>query len=95
MADRPMMMVFAYDIARDRVRARVAAVLEDQAVRVQGSVFEANLTQAAADRLFTRLAALLEPGDRLRMYGISSTGLDRSRAHGGTPMPEQGDFWLV
>jgi CRISPR-associated protein Cas2 len=95
MADRPMLTVFAYDISRDRVRARVAALLEDHAVRVQNSVFEANLTHSAANRLFSRLAALLEPGDRLRMYGISATGRARCRAHGGTPLPENGDFWLV
>jgi len=95
MADRPMLMVFAYDIVRDRVRARVADLLEDHAVRVQDSVFEARLTHQAATRLFGRLRRLVEPGDMLRMYALSATGLERSLSFGGAPLPEGGDFWIV
>ncbi len=95
MADRPMLMVFAYDIVRSSVRARVANLLEDHAVRVQDSVFEARLTRAAADRLFDRLARLVEPGDMLRMYGIGASGRERSRSAGGAPLPEEGDYWIV
>ena len=95
MADRPMLMVFAYDVVRNPVRARVAALLEDSAVRVQDSVFEARLTRAAADRLFDRLSRLIEPGDLLRMYGVAAVGRERSRSAGGAPLPEDGDYWIV
>ncbi|EJW09346.1 hypothetical protein A33M_1556 [Rhodovulum sp. PH10] len=95
MADRPMLMVIAYDIVRPKVRARVADLLEEHAVRVQDSVFEARLTRAAADRLFARAKRLIEDGDSLRMYAVSSAGLERSRVAGGAPLPEDGDFWLV
>lgn len=95
MADRPMLTVFAYDIVRPRVRARVADLLEEHTVRVQDSVFEARLTQAAAERLFRRIVRLLDPGDMLRMYAITAAGFERSRAHGGAPLPDDGDFWIV
>jgi len=90
-----MLMVYCYDVVRDRVRARVAAALEHSAVRVQDSVFEARLTRAAADRLFDRVTQLIEPGDMLRMYAVSRPGLERSRSQGGAPIPEDGNFWIV
>lgn len=95
MADRAMLMVYCYDIVEARTRARVAEALEQRAVRVQDSVFEARLTRDAADRLFRQLARLLDHGDSLRMYAISAAGRDRSRGHGGAPMAEDGDYWIV
>ena len=94
MADRPMLTVYCYDIVRPRTRARVAAMLEERAVRVQDSVFEVRLTRAAADRLYDELARLVEEGDLLRMYAVSAAGLERCRAQ-GAPMAEDGDFWIV
>ena len=87
-------MVFAYDISRARTRARVATLLEDSAVRVQDSVFEARLARDAAERLFDRLVRELDPGDSLRMYAISSAGLARSRQAGGAPVTDGEGYWL-
>ncbi len=95
MSDRPMLMVIAYDIVRPRVRARVASLLEDRAVRVQDSVFEARLTEAAANRLFDKVLGQIEETDSLRMYAISTAGMQRSRVHGGAPLPEDGDYWIA
>jgi CRISPR-associated protein Cas2 len=95
MADRPMLMVIAYDVVRDKVRNRVADLLEDHAVRVQDSVFEARLTRAAAERLFKKAKRLVEDTDSLRMYAVTAAGLERSQVHGGAPLPEDGDFWIV
>lgn len=95
MARVPMLMVICYDVARPRVRARIAALLEESAVRVQESVFEARLSGAAADRLWKRLAALIEDGDRLRMYAVSAAGLERCRALGGAPVPDDAPYWIV
>ena len=63
--------------------------------RVQDSVFEARLSQEAAERLFMRVSALLEEGDLLRMYAIGAAGLERCRAHGGAPISGDGDYWIV
>jgi CRISPR-associated protein Cas2 len=94
-ADRPMLMVIAYDIVRARTRARVADLLEEHAVRVQDSVFEARLTRAAATRLFARAKRLIEPADSLRMYAVTAAGLERSQVAGGAPLPDDADYWIV
>lgn len=93
-AEREMLTVYCYDIARPRTRARVAAVLEAHAVRVQDSVFEVRLNRVAADRLYRRVQQLLDDGDLLRMYAVSAAGLPRCRAE-GAPVAEDGDFWIV
>ncbi len=95
MADREMLMVFCYDIARANTRNRVADLLEAAAVRVQDSVFETRLSRAAADRLFQHIVDVLDQGDLLRMYAIGAAGLDRCRAHGGMPMSSDNGFWIV
>ena len=90
-----MLMMVCYDIAEPRARARIAAMLEDQAVRVQESVFEVRLTQRQADALFDMLSHWVSPGDSLRMYGVSAAGLTRSRAMGGAPIPDDAPYWIV
>ena len=95
MTARTMTMVFCYDVERDRTRARVARLLEERAVRVQKSVFEARLSRAQAERLFDAVAAAMDPDDSLRMYALSAAGLERCRARGGAPIPEDGDYWLL
>jgi CRISPR-associated protein Cas2 len=93
--DTPMTMVFTYDIARARTRRRVAAMLEDEAVRVQKSVFEARMSEKAAKKLFRMISLHLDDGDSLRMYALSRTGLRRSLSYGGAPIPEDGEYWLL
>jgi len=90
-----MLMMVCYDIAEPRARARIAAMLEDQAVRVQESVFEVRLTQRQADALFDMLSHWVSLGDSLRMYGVSAAGLARSRAMGGAPIPDDAPYWIV
>lgn len=81
--------------APDSARARVADLLEEQAVRVQDSVFEARLTERAAATLFGLLEGWLGPGDSLRMYAVSAAGLARTRAAGGAPVPDDAPYWIV
>ncbi len=95
MAETAMLTVFCYDVADDRDRRRVARVLEDRAVRVQDSVFEARLTERQAAALFEAVARELGAGDSLRAYAITAQGLRRSRATGGAPLPEDRDFFLL
>jgi CRISPR-associated protein Cas2 len=92
---REAVWVYAYDIAADRIRRRVAAVLEEHGTRVQESVFEVHGSEAQAGRLLARLEALIDGGDRLRMYCLNADGRRRSRAVGGTPLPEETEFWLL
>lgn len=82
-----MIWVVAYDIADDLVRSRVARVLEGFGVRVQESVFECRLGDAAFSELQQALAQAF-PVPRqgsIRFYRLcadcwrASLGLGRSR----------------
>lgn len=86
--------VFAYDVGRDRARARLATLLENDLVRVQKSVFEGRLSHGAASRLARQAAAEIAPGDSLRVYAVTADGLDASLAFGGTPLGEKSAFLL-
>lgn len=70
MSETAPVWVFAYDVADDRRRARIAESLKDVGVRVNKSVFECRLSKAAAQRLAQRLAAALKRGDHLRVYRL-------------------------
>ncbi|WP_019960650.1 CRISPR-associated endonuclease Cas2 [Woodsholea maritima] len=89
------LFVFAYDISQDRVRRRVAGLLEAEAVRVQGSVFEARLSKSRAKALGQRIAIELERGDTLRVYCLSQRDLKSSFQWGGAPMAEAQDFYIL
>lgn len=92
--ERPV-RVFAYDVVSNRLRAKVADLLEEVAVRVQLSVFEGRLTDRELDRLMARLEPLFEPGDKLRVYTLPNSLLTDCRRIGGAPLPEQQGFWLL
>jgi CRISPR-associated protein Cas2 len=95
MADRRMLTVFAYDVAGDRARARIADLLEKRLVRVQKSVFEGRLASAEAERLGAAAARHLGPGDSLRVYCVGAAGEARSRAYGPLPLSAAQDYWLL
>lgn len=95
MPDRAALHVFAYDIASDRLRARVAKMLEDHGIRVQDSVFEIRADRAAIRRLAEHVAASVAAGDSVRVYLVSDDALSDCIAHGGPPIAERQDFWLL
>jgi CRISPR-associated protein Cas2 len=91
-----MLMVFVYDISANKTRRKVAALLEDNASRVQKSVFEARMSRRRADALAQAAARHLDQGDSLRVYAISRNGLPRSRTYGTcAPIEPDGGYWLV
>lgn len=90
-----MLMVFCYDIKQASRRRKVAATLEEEAVRVQKSVFEARMHEKQADRLATYAAQYLDDGDSLRVYAIGEDGRKRSFTYGGAPIAEKQDYWLL
>lgn len=96
MARGEMLTVFSYDVSEDRRRRKIARLLEDAATRVQYSVFEVRLARSHAQALGQRLAALLGPGDSLRVYVIGADGLARSRVYGdGVPFESEQGYWVV
>lgn len=95
MGETRMLTVIVYDIARNKVRARVAAALEARMVRVQDSVFEAHLTRGESAALFAQVRRLVEPGDLLRLYAIPQAGRARCRTHGGSPISDDGGALIL
>lgn len=95
MADRPALHVVVYDIADNKRRRKVAAVLEERAARVQESVFEVRLTTRAARVLMTELTALATPEDSVRIYAVPDAALTRCRTHGGPDIAGGGRYWLA
>jgi CRISPR-associated protein Cas2 len=95
MAEPRPVRVLAYDISNDRIRDKVAGMLEEVAVRVQFSLFEARLTARQLDRLMARIEPLIEHGDKFRVYTLADRLLAQCRSIGGTPLPERHDFWLL
>ena len=66
--------LLAYDVTDDRRRAKLAKFLESLGARVQGSVFEAYLTDEELKKLKTRVQRVLEmKQDSLRIYFVCET----------------------
>ena len=95
MADRMQLRVVTYDIGDDKRRRRIAELLEDEAVRVQESVFEVRLTDRATARLMLRLKTLTGEGDSLRLYTVPDTSLSRCDAVGGPALADGARYWLL
>lgn len=96
MARGEMLTVFSYDVSKDKNRRKIARLLEDNATRVQYSVFEVRMSRQKADAIAQRLAAWLEDGDSLRIYVIGHDGERRSRVYGDGPAFESTEgYWLL
>lgn len=96
MARGEMLTVFSYDVSKNKNRRKIARLLEDNATRVQYSVFETRMTRQQADTIAQRLAAHLGKGDSLRVYVIGHDGERRSRVYGdGAPFESDAGYWLL
>jgi CRISPR-associated protein Cas2 len=95
MADAEMLTVFVYDVAHPRTRRKLSGFFEEFAVRVQKSVFETRLTAARTGKAAAHAAAMLQPGDSLRVYAIAADGRPRCQSFGGTPMLENEPYYLL
>ncbi|MBR9910615.1 MAG: CRISPR-associated endonuclease Cas2 [Gammaproteobacteria bacterium] len=88
--------VLCYDISSNKKRRRVARILENEASRVQFSVFETRITNRALEKLVSRVEALLDKGDTLRVYTIHATGEKHCAVYGsGVPIENDANFWLL
>ncbi|WP_137134455.1 CRISPR-associated endonuclease Cas2 [Rhizobium sp. FKY42] len=88
--------VFCYDVSDDRRRRRVAKLLEEEAVRVQYSVFEARMSDRASARLAASIEAVLAESDSLRVYTIGRSGETKCDVRGaGVPIETSTGFWMM
>lgn len=75
-----MTYLVVYDIEDDRVRSRVASLLEGYGRRVQESVFECRLEKHALEELTARLQRELRSPDNgeIRIYRVCSDCMEAS-----------------
>lgn len=68
----PMIYVVSYDIASDRIRTKLAKLLEGYGVRIQYSVFECKLTDKRFRKLYSEVFKLTaeEESGNVRFYAL-------------------------
>lgn len=76
-----------YDISHNGRRTKAARLLEKAGPRLQESVFLADLTPAARERLVQRLTELLRDEDKLLVLLLCRSCLQQSRHYGRSPSP--------
>ena len=66
------MYIISYDIENDRIRRKIAKVLENYGKRVQYSVFECNLTSNHFEKLYAKISVLMQEEEKgsIRIYNI-------------------------
>ena len=87
--------IIAYDIVDDGVRGRVHDILKDYGERVQYSVFECRLNDAALKTLRTRVNAEIDEPDKVRWYPLCAWCADQVAWQGTGSPPEDDRFFLV
>ena len=96
MSRQNYLRVLCYDVSCDRGRRHIAKLLEDQASRVQFSVFETRLSASALDRLIKQIEPHLGKGDSLRVYTVGRAGERHCTVHGsGVPIETEAGYWLL
>lgn len=87
----------AYDIGDDDRRDDVSLFLTGYGPRVQLSVFEVELPNAAAATVFRgQLRGLIDPDDdQIRLYRLTRDALAQRLILGNRTLEERVDFWIV
>ena len=88
--------LIAYDVQNDRCRTRIAKVLDGVGDRIQWSVFEADLDDAALVAVLQRLEPFVDPEtDRVRVYTLCGVCAGHVLALGRADVVEPGNILLV
>ena len=96
MARDTKLRLFCYDIQSNTRRRRVAKALEQEASRVQFSVFETRLTDRATQRLAETISQFLADHNSLRVYTIGKSAEPKCQVYGsGIPIEAEAGFWLL
>ncbi len=92
-----MLHVVVYDIEDNRIRGRVAAVLEGYGRRVQESVFECDLHEGEAEEITLRLQReLTHPfAGEIRVYRVCGSCLQVSFGMGETKPVDTATCYIV
>jgi CRISPR-associated protein Cas2 len=89
-------VVVSYDVADDRIRNKVAKVMESFGDRVQYSVFECNMDVSELMRMVKKLQRLItSPGDSVRIYRICTSCKRQILIVGSGKVSEDPDLVVV
>ncbi len=91
-----MNIVIAYDVSDDRQRFRLAALLSRYGVRLQRSVFECELDEAALAGLLEQAGEIVELNhDIVHAFTQCATCLQARKGLGQAPIGLREDYWIV
>ena len=92
-----MLYLVVYDISKDRLRTKLAKVLEAFGARVQGSVFEVRLPESRLPELRSALSALVGRGHggEVRVYPVCVKCYNGAFAIGDVETPSGADGYLI
>ena len=63
-----------YDIADNKRRTKLAKIMKSFGFRVQKSAFEARLAEIKYEKMISKLYALIEDDDSIRVYKLRGNG---------------------
>lgn len=90
------MFVIAYDIADDRRRTRVADICKDYGVRIQYSIFEADISADRVQSLIDRVERYMDATvDKIRIYTLCSTCNGKTTSVGLKTQPKHKGGWII
>ena len=88
--------IIAYDIVKTKKRNKVAELLKDYGIRVQKSVFECRLDDAALNKLFQKLSdAIDKKTDSILIYNLCEACVKQIHFIGVQPARIEKDFLLL
>ncbi|MBS1874700.1 MAG: CRISPR-associated endonuclease Cas2 [Acidobacteria bacterium] len=91
-----MQYVICYDIADDRRRYRVAALMMDFGTRVQESVFVAHLDDDLAERMRERLGRAIEADqDKVHVFEVCGACEKRQWTMGESRVVNDPEWYIV
>ena len=91
-----MQYVICYDIADDARRSKVSSALLDFGVRVQESVFTANLDDELARRMLERVGKLIDSHwDRVHVFHMCQACSPRTVVLGTAEIISDADFYVI
>jgi CRISPR-associated protein Cas2 len=96
MARSAKLRILSYDVSENKPRRRLARQLENVGTRVQYSVFEARLTEAALESVVLRALDTIDASDSLRVYTIGRSGERYCKSYGASiPVDKDTGYWLL
>ena len=90
-----MLVVISYDIEDDKTRTKLAHKLKDFGMRVQYSVFEADITEKELDKLNKMLAKVkLVKNDSVRLYQFCESCYKKIKIWGTGEISRDKEYYI-